>query len=271
MNLIKELKTFLTVVKLSQIDRIRWMRPMNFVCFQILGPAFWLAITTTMYLVMAGGPISPQAMINFFVVGSLVYSFFGSILWSSAVHLYSEQRARTLEILYVSPINVYTWMIAKSFSGIIDTLTNIVVSLLIAYFGFGFTFGVVNGLTAILSLSLTILCLYSLGFAFAGIGLAIKQPWALSNTIQPFVLLLSGITYPITVLPSWLQSVSKVLPTYYGCKLARDALLYGKSITEVYWDLSTLAVLTVICIFIGLMSFRYLDGLIRKHGLLSTF
>lgn len=271
MNLIKELKTFLTVVKLSQIDRIRWMRPANFICYQILGPAFWLAITTTIYTVMAGGPISPQAMINFFVVGSLVYSFFSSILWGSAVHLYNEQRAGTLEILYVSPVNLYTWMIAKSFSGIIDTLSNIAVSLLIAYFGFGFTFGALDSLTAILSLSLTMVSLYSLGFAFAGIGLAIKQPWAFSNTIHPYMLLLSGIAYPIAILPDWLQNVSKVLPTYYGCKLAREALLYGKSITQVSGDLSYLAVLTVVSILIGLLSFRYLDRLIRKHGFLSTF
>jgi len=271
MNFVKELKVFITVVKLSQIERIRWMTPVNFVCFSILSPVFWLAITTTIYSVMAGGPISPQTMINFFIVAFLADSFFRSILWGSAVHLYNEQVAGTLEILYVSPVNLYTWMIAKSFSGAIDALTSIAISLPLAYFAFGFTFGAINGLTAILSISLTLVSLYSIGFAFAGIGLIIKQPWAFSNTIQPYVFLLSCIYYPITILPSWLQNVSRALPTYYGYKLARDALLYGKGITDVSGDLLYLTLLTLICVFIGLLSFKYLDRLIRKHGFLSTF
>lgn len=271
MNLFNELRVFTTVVKLSQIERIRWMTPINFICFSILSPVCWLAITTTIYSVMAGGPVSPQAMINFFIVAFLVDTFFRSILWGSAVHLYKEQIAGTLEILYISPVNLYTWMIAKSFSGIIDALTSIAISLPLAYFAFGFTFGAINGLTATLSLTLTLISLYSLGFAFAGIGLVLKQPWAFSNTIQPYVFLLSGVYYPITILPGWLQSISKALPTYYGYKLARDALLYGKSIADVAGDLSYLAVLTVICVCIGLFSFRYLDRVIRKHGFLSTF
>jgi len=271
LNFIKEMKTFVTVVKLSQIERIRWMTPIGFICFTVLSPIFWLAITTTIYSVMAGGPISPQVMINFFIVAFLVDSFFRSILWGSAVRLYNEQVAGTLEILYVSPVSLYTWMIAKSFSGIIDALTSIAISLPLAYFAFGFTFGAINGLTAILSISLTLVSLYSIGFAFAGIGLIIKQPWAFSNTIQPYVFLLSGIYYPITILPSWLQNVSKALPTYYGYKLARDALLYGKGVTDVSGDLLYLTLLTPICVFVGLFSFKYLDRLIRKHGFLSTF
>lgn len=265
------MKTFVTVVKLSQIERIRWMTPIGFICFTVLGPIFWLAITTTIYSVMAGGPISPQTMINFFIVAFLVDSFFRSILWGSALHLYNEQVAGTLEILYVSPVSLYTWMIAKSFSRVIDALTSIAISLPLAYFAFGFTFGAINGLTAILSISLTLVSLYSIGFAFAGIGLIMKQPWAFSNTVQPYVFLLSGIYYPITILPSWLQNVSKALPTYYGYKLARDALLYGKGVTDVSGDLLYLTLLTLICVFVGLFSFKYLDRLIRKHGFLSTF
>lgn len=271
MNLLNELRVFMTVVKLSQIDRIRWMTPINFICVSILGPVCALAIPTTIYSVMAGGPVNPQTMVNFFVVAFLVNTFFRSILWGSAVRLYNEQIAGTLEILYISPVNLYTWMIAKSFSGIIDAITSIAISLPLAYFAFGLTFGAVNGLTAALSLALTLISLYSLGFAFAGIGLILKQPWAFSNTIQPYVYLLSGYYYPIAILPGWLQNISKVLPTYYGYKLTRDALLYGKSIINVGGDLSYLAVLTVICVCIGSFSFRYLDRLIRKHGFLSTF
>ncbi len=271
MTLFNELRVFITVVKLSQIEKMRWMTPANFICFRILGPVFWLAIPTTIYSIMTGGPISPQTMIDFFIIAVLLDSFFGSILWGSAVHLYNEQVAGTLEILYVSPVNLYTWMIAKSFSGIIDALISISITFPLAYFAFSFSFGATNGLTAILSLILTLISLYSLGFAFAGIGLVLKQPWAFSNTIRPYVLLLSGVYYPIAILPGWLQSISKALPTYYGYKLARDALLYGKSVIDVAGDLSYLTVLTVVCACIGLLSFRYLDHLIRKHGFLSTF
>jgi ABC-2 type transport system permease protein len=271
MNLLNELRVFVTVVKLSQIERIRWMTPVTFVCYSILGPIFYLALIVTIYSVMAGGPVSPQLMVDFFLVAFLVNAFFRSILWGSAVRLYNEQIAGTLEILYISPVNLYTWMIAKSFSGIIDALASIAVSLPLAYFAFGFTFGAINGLTAVLSLSLTLISLYSLGFAFAGIGLILKQPWAFSNTIQPYLLLLSGYYYPITVLPGWLQNISRALPTYYGYNLARDAFLYGKNIFDVAGDLTYLAAIAVICVCIGLLSFKYLDRIIRKHGFLSTF
>jgi polyphosphate kinase len=49
----------------------------------------------------------------------------------------------------------------------------------------------------------------------------------MTNIIKALVLLVSGVYYPIAVLPAWLQPFSKISPAYYMLEGMRAALLAG--------------------------------------------
>lgn len=61
---------------------------------------------------------------------------------------------------------------------------------------------------------------YGLGFAFASIVITMKEANAFVFLIRGLVMIFCGITFPVSLLPGWMQSVSKFLPQTYlihGC------------------------------------------------------
>jgi ABC-2 type transport system permease protein len=49
----------------------------------------------------------------------------------------------------------------------------------------------------------------------------------MTNIIKALVLLVSGVYYEISVLPAWMQPLSKISPSYYMLVGMREALLKG--------------------------------------------
>ena len=49
----------------------------------------------------------------------------------------------------------------------------------------------------------------------------------MTNIIKALVLLVSGVYYEISVLPAWMQPLSKISPAYYMLVGMREALLKG--------------------------------------------
>jgi len=69
--------------------------------------------------------------------------------------------------------------------------------------------------------------------------------------------LLSGVLYPVTVLPDWLKPLSAILPITHGLEAIRQILLNGAGIIAIRSELLILAILSVISLATGLLSIYY--------------
>ena len=71
--------------------------------------------------------------------------------------------------------------------------------------------------------------------SFVGLGmfaavlplLSPEKGLQMTNIIKALVLLVSGVYYEISVLPTWMQPLSKISPAYYMLVGMREALLKG--------------------------------------------
>lgn len=83
--------------------------------------------------------------------------------------------------------------------------------------------------------------------------------------------LLGGVYYPTHVIPSWLRTLSDLLPLSYGLRALRRVLLQGASVSEVRTDLIILVGETVGLAAIGgfslVLAFRHA----RRQGTLSQY
>jgi len=70
--------------------------------------------------------------------------------------------------------------------------------------------------------------------AFSGLGLLAAATTMLVRRLNPVAVVIgslsffvSGVVYPVTVLPSWLQRIGAVLPLTHALAVLRGALLVG--------------------------------------------
>ena len=86
---------------------------------------------------------------------------------------------------------------------------------------------------------------------------------------QGVLLVVSGVYYPVTVLPEWMQWLAVVSPATYALDGARDAILDGDSLAALGGELWPLAVIGAVSIPLGLEVFRLGERHAKRHGKLK--
>src|SRR5207245_10970848 len=85
---------------------------------------------------------------------------------------------------------------------------------------------------AIAGIGITLVALQGFGFVMAALGLHWKQPYAVAMIMSPVLILLSGMTFPASILPAWLLPFSQAIPLTHGLRIVRDAILLDRSFVD---------------------------------------
>ncbi|BEP17231.1 ABC transporter permease [Pyrofollis japonicus] len=81
---------------------------------------------------------------------------------------------------------------------------------------------------------LGMLPLAGLAVLIAGLVLIVREESNIASSLSPFLLLVSGIFYPVTVLPEILQVVSEAVPLRYVVEFARALASHGAASSLFY-------------------------------------
>lgn len=114
--------------------------------------------------------------------------------------------------------------------------------------------------------------------AFMGLGLLTAAGTLLARRSNPVAAILgavsfflSGVAFPVSVLPPWLQGVAQVLPLTHALEALRLTLLLGASPAELARSLAALAVFAAVLIPAGLGLFVYGIRRARIDGSLTHY
>lgn len=113
---------------------------------------------------------------------------------------------------------------------------------------------------------LTILPFFGVGLFSASFVLAFKQSVPINSLVSLLLLLLSGIIYPITVLPDYLQYLSNLIPATHGIDLMRQILTNNSESTLTHESLFYLLFTSVASLVIGFSSLRLSIMYVKKLG-----
>jgi ABC-2 type transport system permease protein len=114
-------------------------------------------------------------------------------------------------------------------------------------------------------------------FSFVGIGmmaavlplLYVERGAQMTFVIQSCLLLVSGVYYPISVLPEWMQALSKLSPATYVLDGVRAGLLDGAPVTALWHDVVPLVVMGAVLIPAGLWVFGRAERYAKRTGKLK--
>jgi len=114
--------------------------------------------------------------------------------------------------------------------------------------------------------------------AFVGLGLLAAASTMLSRRTNPveavlasLSFFLSGVVYPVSVLPAWLQQAGKLLPLTHALRVLRAGFLTGAAPAEVRGSLLALAVFAAVLIPAGGAVFSFALRRARVDGSLAHY
>ena len=207
----------------------------------------------------------------FVLVGIVFTSYTNVFLATTLSTLRRGQTMGTLELVMTSRTNLMTYLAGSSIYSLLQATI-----ILVLFFGLGsLVFGVdlrgANFAVAILVLALSMLTMIGFGVLSGSFVLVYKQGDPFSLLISSGAYLLSGVVYPVAVLPGWLQGGSAMLPHTYGLEALRLSMLQGASLAEVSSQLQVLGLFAVGTLCASYLIFTYAVRRAKMEGSLAQY
>jgi len=208
--------------------------------------------------------------IGYIVIGTTVWMWQNIVLWDIGFALRNEQMRGTLESNWLSPTWRFSYLLGHTGPQMISMLTFI----LITAVEFGILFHVrLNGSVWMILLMMlaAIPAIYGLGFAFASLVITVKEANAFVFLIRGLVMIFCGITFPISLLPGWMQSIAKWMPQSYLIHGMREAAFSNAGIPELRADLIPLLAFGMFWLVVGYFTFLWMERRARKTGAIGQY
>jgi ABC-2 type transport system permease protein len=91
----------------------------------------------------------------------------------------------------------------------------------------------------------------------------------MTHVIQAVLLLISGVYFPVSVLPGWMQPLTRLSPATYVLEGMRSALLDGAGTAALLPHLGRLLLIGLVSIPVGLAIFRQAEMYAKRTGKLK--
>lgn len=140
--------------------------------------------------------------------------------------------------------------------------------------GAGLVLGVeyqVQPLTLAIAVPLLVVCFGGLGLVSAATIMVTRRSNPIAAVLGGASALLSGVVYPVSVLPGWLVDLGQLLPLTHGLEVLRRGLLAGTGPAALAGPLGALAIFAVVFLAVGLLLFGWALARAREDGSLSHF
>jgi ABC-2 type transport system permease protein len=176
----------------------------------------------------------------------------------------------TLESNWLSPTWRFAFLLGQSGPQIVSMFTFFSITAL----EFGLFFGVrLNGSIWMILLMMlaAIPSIYGLGFAFASLVITVKEANAFVFLIRGLVMIFCGITFPISLLPGWMQSIAKWLPQSYLIHGMRAAAFSNAGIPDLLPDLLPLLGFGIFWLVLGYFTFLWMERRARRTGAIGQY
>ena len=198
------------------------------------------------------------------VVGGLVSAAF----WEMAFGLKREMDAGTLEPTWLTPTRPDTVVLGRALSGLVIAGGASAVLVCIGLALFGATVG--QGLLlALPALAIAAVSMIGVGYLVASAVLLIREPNFFVDATNFLFAVVSGVAFPVLVLPALVQPIAYLLPTTYAVDLLRVYALGTRPLLDPALEWGALVVLAGLTIWLGRVAFRRTERRMRVRGTLG--
>ncbi|MCA1813629.1 MAG: ABC transporter permease [Halobacteriales archaeon] len=272
-------RTFRGSFRSNLTNQFRWYTFGGWMIASLFRPVFMLASAAVIAHFIAGGGVPPRffaltgypSYLAFVLLGMSANGLMLSSLDDGGTAIYDEENAGTWDLLALTPMNRFVWMFAKTLSGMVASLIDFALVLVVGALLFGLSFTPGGFAVAFVGLVLTLVALQGMAFLMAAAGLFWKQPYALSMMFAPLLIFLSGMMFPVEALPGWVQPLSQALPLTHGLRILREAMLRGTGLGALLPSFGMLLATGAVFMLVGYVAFTTLERRARAKGAMGRY
>jgi ABC-2 type transport system permease protein len=222
-----------------------------------------------MYIGKAQGEQATDLLL-FLAIGTLVWSYLNSVFMNMAEMIAWERWEGTIEYTMMAPISRLTHMFGQSIFAIIYGIfrSSFLLVVLAVFFDINLAGANFGGA----ALTIVIGSLSFVGFGIIGAVLPLLFPEKgeqMTFIISSILLLVSGVYYPIEVMPGWMQMLAKLSPATYVLEAMRSAILDGKSTVNLLPQMVPMLLIGLVTIPLGMAVFNYFERFAKRTGRLK--
>ncbi|MBV9790089.1 MAG: ABC transporter permease [Chloroflexi bacterium] len=220
---------------------------------------------------VAISPAEVNEFILFLLVGTLVWNYLAVVFDAISETITWERWEGTIEYTFMAPISRLTHLLGATLFAILYGVLHTAIILGVVSFFFDVSLAQANFFGAMALLVVGSLSFVGMGIFAAVLPLLFPERGAqMTNVIKAMILLVSGVYFPIAVLPGWMQTISQISPAYYVLAGMREALLENASVlslAQVY--ILPLLIIGAIAVPFGLWVFVTAEQYAKRTGRLK--
>jgi ABC-2 type transport system permease protein len=218
----------------------------------------------------AGGKIDVERTTTVLLIGAVIWAYLGIIFEVLTETVAWERWEGTIEYTFMAPL---ARPIHLAGMGVFAIAYAIVRAVLL--FGVVAAFFSLQMPNANFAAALVVLGVGSISFVGIGMMTAVlplispEKGVQLGFIAQGVLLVVSGVYYPVDVLPGWMQALAVISPATYALDGIRAAILDGAGVGAVWHDIWPLMVIGAVAVPLGLEVFRRGERYAKRHGKLT--
>ena len=239
------------------------------------------ALVTSATVALIGVAAQDYQLTLTLVVGALMWNFMSSLYNEIAMSIAYERWEGTLEYTFMAPVSRFIHLTGVSLFSLLNSVVQTVIVLigLLLFTDLDLRGANLPGVVVVLGVST---------IAFVGLGLMAAALPVMSpergaeatHIFQGSLLLVSGVYYPVDVLPRWLQPLSALSPATYTLSACRKLVgignpdsvpgnLMGAPLSAVMRELIILALMGAVLMPLGLWVFARIETWAKRTGKLK--
>jgi ABC-2 type transport system permease protein len=219
---------------------------------------------------LSGVNVNVDRLTTVLLIGAVIWAYLGIIFEILTETVAWERWEGTIEYTFMAPLARPVHLLGM---GLFAVLYGVVRA--------GLLFGVVAlmfGLSlprADFAAALLLLAIASVSFIGVGMMTAVlplispEKGTQLGFIAQGLMLVVSGVYYPVSVLPGWMEWVATISPATYALRGIRKAILDGAGAGALWPDTWPLIVIGCVAVPLGLEIFRRGEIYAKRHGKLK--
>jgi ABC-2 type transport system permease protein len=230
-----------------------------------------IANTLTIVFISRGVDLAPAArndLATKLLVGGVIWAFLGIIFEIVTETVAWERWEGTIEYTFMAPVSRPVHLIGMGVYAVLYGLVRAAAIFVAVVLFIGIHLPNANYGAAIALLAIASISFIGVGMMTAVLPLISPEKGTqLGFVAQGLMLVVSGVYYPVSVLPGWMQWIAKISPATYALRGNRDQILHGAGLR--FADVWPLLVIGALSIPIGLVVFRAGERYAKQHGKLK--
>jgi ABC-2 type transport system permease protein len=217
-----------------------------------------------------GARIDVDRATTYLLIGAVIWAYLGIIFEFLTETVAWERWEGTIEYTFMAPLSRLAHLGGMGVYAVLYGLIRAVLLFGVVALFFDLSMAGADFVAALVVLLVASVSFIGIGMMTAVLPLISPEKGAqLGFVTQGLLLVMSGVYYPVDILPAWMQWLAAVSPATYALEGIRDAILGGEGLETLGAELAALLLIGAVAIPAGLAMFSVGERYAKRHGKLK--